>query len=255
MGGAVKSVSKAASKAVGGATKAVGNIVKQTAKAPGAVAGLLGGKKKVPGEAGYDAAIDGATDDSAGPAQPFGGLANQLGVERPPQAAINPFAPPKRGGFVLPQFNQMQAYGTKLPVQRPQQVSNGQPQQPALGQAPQLNQSSFLDKYGTGKRPSPMAPAPGTAPAPVAPMAPAPGLAPVAPPAIGAISSTPPAAPQAPEVKPPAPAQASPVQQQQAPGTPAPGAAPAAGASESAATISPEDQFKKTQASMYQVNK
>jgi hypothetical protein len=251
MGGAVKSVSKAASKAVGGATKAVGNIVKETAKAPGVVAGLLGGKKKAPGEAGYNAAIDGATDDSAGPAQPFGGLANQLGVERPPQAAINPFAAPKRAGFVLPKFNQMQARtesGQPIP---------GQPQQPIPGQPPQLNQGGMNRFRNNRQQPqapqAPMAPAPGTAPAPVAPMAPAPGLAPAQPTAINPIAA--PVAPPAPEVKPPAPAQAAPVQQQQAPGTPAPGAAPAAGASESAATISPEDQFKKTQASMYQVNK
>jgi hypothetical protein len=240
MGGAVKSVSKVANKAVGGATKAIGNVVKETAKAPGAVAGLLGGKKKVPGEAGYDAAVDGVADDSA---QPFSGLANQLGVNPASngteQKAFNPFTAPKRAGFVLPKFNQMQA----------RMDQNGQPQQPIPGQPPQLNQGGRFKHLQQPQGPqAPQAPIPMApqATAPAAPQAPAPGINPIQP--APAAPAPVPAAPAA-----PAPVATAPVQQQKDPGQPAPGAStPTGAAGEAAPTISPEDQFKKTQASLYQ---
>jgi hypothetical protein len=230
MGGAVKSVSKAVSKATGGATKAIGNIVKETAKAPGVVTGLLGGKKKAPGEEGYDAAVDGFSDDSA---QPFSGLANQLGVNPAAQKAFNPFAAPKRAGFVLPKFNQMQA----------RMDQNGQP---IPGQPPQLNQGGRFKNLQQPQGPqAPQAPIPMApqATAPAAPQAPAPSINPIQPAPAPVV-----AAPAA-----PAPVATSPMQQQQDPGQPAPGAStPTGAAGEPAATISPEDEFKKTQAALYQ---
>lgn len=228
MGGAVKSVSKLANKAVGGANKAV--------------AGILG-QNKSKGRSAVPAVPAAGAAGMSAPAGPTGPAFQVMD-----QGASNPFKAANRAAAGRPIFNQSQARMEQMG----QQPVPGQPLAP--GQPPQLNQGRFGNLMNQikapqapvpGTIPAPIAPAPGQPPAPMAPQAPVPG----SPPAINPI-----AAPAAPEVKPPAPAQAAPVQQQQAPGTPAPGAAPEA-TTGTAAPVSPEEQFKKTQSSMYQVNK